>query len=362
MSKTILVFSKYGRRGASSRVRTLQYIPYIEELGWHVTCQPLLSDRYLRSKYSTSRISSILSATLLAVGYVRRLVKLASALRYDVIWIEKELYPYFPATFERLLSIIGAKVVVDYDDAIFHLYDQHRSRIVRYLLGRKIDVVMRSATCVMVGNQYLKEHAFYAGAVDVQIIPTVVDLESWVPRVKSTELSPVVIGWIGTPLTSRYLLDIIPSIKRVLDGGGVKFVCVGGSKRVSDYLDVEIREWSEETEVSDIQSFDIGVMPVPDGPWERGKCGYKIIQYMACGVPAVASPVGVNVDIVEDGVCGFLAENIIEWDRRLLELVNSSRLRKEMGSAGRERVEHSYSVQAQLAKLNRVLVTVSMSG
>lgn len=120
-------------------------------------------------------------------------------------------------------------------------------------------------------------------------------------------------------------------------------------------LRAENRVWSEMNEVSDIQAFDVGIMPLADTPWEQGKCGYKLIQYMACGIPVVASAIGANREIVSHGVDGFLATTHAEWSGYLKQLLENPDLRREMGLRGREKVERKYSVQARLPELIRIL-------
>ena len=296
----VLLLSRYSRLGASSRVRSLQYLPFIESMGWQVDVRPLFSDRYLQALYSGQ------SRGLQAIGgYWRRLRVLVHAGEYDLIWIEKETFPFMPALAEWLLFKAGVPYMVDYDDALFHRYDEHRSWLIRSLLGRKIDAVMRHATLVVAGNEYLAERARVAEARRVEIVPTVVDLTRY-KVIQSDSNHPLIVGWIGSPATSRYLAAIASAYESLAMEFDVRFVAVGVSEEAVRGLPIEVWHWSEETEVQSIQAFDIGIMPLEDSPWECGKCGYKLIQYMACGLPVVASPVGVNRQIVEHGANGFL--------------------------------------------------------
>jgi len=241
--------------------------------------------------------------------------------------------------------------VADYDDALFHRYDCHANPWVRRLLGQKIDSVMRHAAIVIAGNNYLAERAYRAGANRVEIIPTVVDTERYQPKQKAVGEVPIV-GWIGTPQTSRYLKPLLPVFESLKNEMPVRFVAVGANPEDFEGTPVEAWPWSEETEVESVQQFDIGIMPLVDSPWERGKCGYKLIQYMACGVPVVASPVGVNLEIVVSDKNGLFADSVGEWDKALRTLINvDSEVRKRMGGAGRARVEEWYSVQAQASRL-----------
>lgn len=345
----VLLLSRYGRLGASSRVRSFQYLPFLESKGWTVDVRPLFSDRYLQALYGgESRGITVLA------GYWHRLQVLLQVKRYDFVWIEKEIFPFIPAFVERLILSSGVTYVVDYDDALFHRYDKNRNRFIRLFLSRKIDTVMRCAALVIAGNEYLADRARLAGAKRVEIIPTVVDLCRY-SKLRLAECDMITVGWIGSPSTSHYLVALGAVIKSLVRGYHVRFVAVGAGKQTLEGLPVEVWEWSEETEVESIQKFDIGIMPLENSPWERGKCGYKLIQYMACGVPVVASPVGVNQEIVKHGDNGFLAQDLHEWEQALQELLNNQELRRQMGGKGRKLVETSYSIQVQAPRLESLM-------
>jgi glycosyltransferase involved in cell wall biosynthesis len=350
----VLLLSRYGRLGASSRVRFRQYLPYFRSQGVEVTIKPLLSDVYLQALYSGgSRWREVLK------GYTGRILVLLGARRFDVVIIEKELFPFMPAIAERILRLIGVPYVVDYDDALFHNYDCHSNPCVRRLLGQKIDSVMLHATTVIAGNNYLAERAHRAGAGSVEIIPTVVDAERYQSKQKSCSETPIV-GWIGTPQTSRYLKPLLPVFESLKKELSVRFVAIGANSEDFEDTPVETWPWSEGSEVEFVQQFDVGIMPLLDSPWERGKCGYKLIQYMACGVPVVASPVGVNLEIVDTGKNGLFAESVEEWEQALRQLIQAEPSeRKRMGEAGRSQVEGWYSLQAQGPRLLSLIRSAS---
>jgi glycosyltransferase involved in cell wall biosynthesis len=293
-------------------------------------------------------------------GYARRLWVLLRLRQFDVVIIEKELFPFLPAAMERLLGMLGVPYVVDYDDALFHRYDRHSSGLVRRILGGKIDKIMRHSALVVVGNEYLAERARQAGAPRVEVVPTVVDTVRYRPRQEPAN-DVLVVGWMGTPKTSQYLLPLLPVFESLQTEMCVRFVAVGASEVDFEGTPVEIRAWSEETEVDSIQQFDIGIMPLEDSPWERGKCGYKLIQYMACGLPVVASPVGVNCEIVLSGENGLLADTQDEWKRALDQLLRADVvLRQGMGRIGRSRVENWYSLQVQAPRLFQAIKEVTV--
>ena len=354
----VLLLSKYPRIGASSRLRSFQYIPSFSRCGIDVRVSNLFDERYLKTLYNEGRKPRAYSLAL----YLRRLFVFVSVVRYDVIWIEKEIFPYFPALAERVLKWMGKPYVVDYDDAVFHNYDRSNNPIIRSLLRKKIDVVMRNSACVVAGNEYLADRARKAGAQQVETIPTVVDADRY-SCLLGEQRNQLVIGWIGSPSTQRYVVDIRDSLEKVCAKFDARMLLVGATEYVKDQLPripVDVKPWSEEVEADAVRQMDVGIMPLEDGPWERGKCGYKLIQYMASGVPVVASPVGVNVNIVRECNSGRLAGNDTEWVAALSELLEDSELRDALGQSGRANVEQKYSLQAQASKLIDVLQTANL--
>lgn len=345
-NRKLLILSRYARLGASSRLRLYQFISFLKQAGFEVTIEPLLDDEYITNLYTgkRARISSILKT------YLKRIFCIKNSASFDLVWIEKELLPWLPAWLELSFLSKDTPLVVDYDDAIFHQYDQHRSKIVRWLLGNKIDTVMRRANLVVAGNNYLATRALQAGAKRVEILPTVVDTVTY--KVISKETSNLVtIGWIGSPATAHYLHLIIPALLEIKKTFNVRLVAIGANASQLKGLPIETITWTEVGEVEAIQHFDIGIMPLPDEPFARGKCGYKLIQYMACGKPVVASPVGANRDIVRDGIDGFWADSNQVWFEKLSQLVADVELRERMGYSARARVVNNYSLQGSVEKL-----------
>jgi hypothetical protein len=280
---------------------------------------------------------------------------------YDLLWIEKEALPWIPAWAELvLLKMVGTKIVVDYDDAVFHTYDQHRNRFVRKLLGFKIDRIMSIADLVIVGNSYLGLRAKAAGACAVVELPTVVDLRSYPDPVlaRADDEGPFTLGWIGSPLTSSYLEPLRPALTALMAQLSLRIILIGGESGALTGLPVERVAWSADTEAVELARCDAGIMPLPDLPWERGKCGYKLIQYMASALPVVASPVGVNREIVVPGETGFLAETESDWISSLFRLAQAPQLRRKMGIAGRQRAETHYSLEVTAPKLIDLLCNV----
>jgi len=373
----ILLLSKYENLGSSSRLRFYQFIPYLREAGIQVQAEALLDNRYVQSLYANKHPNAL----AILLSFFKRFFYLLKSNTYDLIWIEKELFPWLPAWAEVFLNKIKVPYVVDYDDAIFHQYDQHGNHIIRKILGKKIDAVMKNAALVTAGNEYLAERARNAGAKNVEIIPTVIDLNRYYMMPKEND-NVFTIGWIGAPTTAKYLKLVEPALKAFFQDKTqppkqpsqqtpskkpdqpisldypypeAKLLIIGGGKIDLGDLPVVVRPWREETEAAEINEFDVGIMPLTDGPWERGKCGYKLIQYMACGIPVIASPVGVNKQIVKNGVNGFLAQHTQEWVDALNKIYDNPILKEKMGQQGRMDVEHKYSLQVVLPHLISLL-------
>ena len=346
----ILLLSRYAPLGASSRYRCYQYLPYLRGLGHTVEVAPLLSDGYLRRLYTAQTIPA-----LEVIGsYIHRKLLLLQKRKYDLVWIQYEAFPWVPYWMESILLSSSVPVVFDYDDATFHRYDQHPSALVRKLLGGKIDRLMRRSACVIAGNEYLASRAREAGASKVEILPTVVDLEKY-PVVPLPHNDDFAIGWIGTPRTVHYLNAIREALQILAQEGGIRLVTIGTPGFQMAGVPCENRPWSETTEVEEMQKFDVGVMPLVDGAWERGKCGFKLIQYMACSRPVVGSAVGVNKDIIQQGVNGFTAATTGEWVDALRILKADKLGRQRMGAEGRRIVEQKYSLQRAAPALARLL-------
>ena len=347
----ILLLARYSRRGASSRIRCYQYLDFLQNAGIEVTEAPLLDDRYLERLYAghPPRLTSLVAA------YWRRIAALRRRRRFDLIWTQYELLPWLPDVVEAGLAGSATPIVVDYDDAQFHRYDQHANPIVRRILGRKLDRVMRRAAVVVVGNRYLAERAVAAGARDVRVLPSAVDLARYGQVEVPSRRDVFTIGWIGSPTTAPYLRAVSGALQEVADRIPTRIVLVGAGPVALPGLRVELRPWSEATEVAELRTFDVGIMPLTDGTWERGKCGFKLIQYMAVGRPVVASPVGFNTELVQPGQTGLLAASRDEWREALLSLAASPGAATCMGLAGRTLVEAEYSTQAVAPRLIEAL-------
>ncbi|KAA1054012.1 glycosyltransferase family 4 protein [Azospirillum argentinense] len=356
---SVLMLTRYGQLGASTRLRFLAYRPALREAGIRLTEAPLLDDAYLQALYAGRRPSR----RTIAAAYARRIAALRSARHHDLVWLEKEALPWLPAGAEAAAGLGSVPYVMDIDDAWFERYAGHRLAPVRALLGDKFATLARNARIVLAGNPYLADWARGAGARDVRILPTVVDLTRYpvqpLPELAASPAGvggPVTVGWMGSPSTARYLGLIGSALARL--GPAVRLRVVGAAGRDLPCplpVPAAFVPWSEEGEAGELAGFAIGVMPLPDDPWERGKCGYKLIQYMAAGRPVVASPVGVNATLVQHGVNGFLAEDEASWTEAIGRLAADPDLRARMGAAGRRLVEERYNLGAAAPSLVQAL-------
>ncbi len=341
----ILILPRYTAKGASSRYRFWQYVPGLRRAGHKVEVKPLMSDGYLTERYKTGRRGW----RWLAAGYAARFLAALRAGRYDAVLCEQEVFPFLPAAVETFVAKLNSRFILDYDDAAHCKYDGWP------VLRRKIARLMRAAERVVVGNNNLAGYARQF-TPRVSVIPTVVDLAAYPNRQVAAHSGTVRIAWIGTPMTATFLQPLIPEFTRLQKKHpqlGFRFIGAGSFS--SNGLRTETREWSVTTEAQLLSECDIGIMPLSDTEFTRGKCGLKLIQYMACGLPVVASPVGANCEIVEENRNGFLAANAREWIEKLSALIESAELRKRLGESGRAKVADGYTLEHGLSKWLEIL-------
>lgn len=326
--KMIRALTRYGPRAAATRVRLLQFAPLLEAAGYGVRLEPLFDDALLDRLDRGRRADPV----AVARGYARRLAALRRPA--DLVWVQYELLPFLPL--ERLAAGLRAPLIVDYDDAIFHRYDCHIA------LRDKLTPLWRAAAAVTVGNPYLAAR-IAPHARETMLLPSVVDTDVWRPGPRAPQNRPR-IGWMGSPTTFAHVAPLLPLLGRLVAEGIAEVRLVGAPAGAEVPPGVEAVPWRPESEVAEVQAFDIGIMPLPDSPFERGKCGYKLIQAMACARPVVASPVGVNAKLVTPDV-GLLATSGAEWEAALRDLLGDPARRERLGAEGRARVEAAWSLR-----------------
>jgi glycosyltransferase involved in cell wall biosynthesis len=290
---------------------------------------------------------------------LRRRIRLArTASGYHLVYLFRESSHIGPAVVERILAARRIPFVFDFDDAVWVRYVSPTNAYYSLLrFPGKTASSCRLASRVIVGNSFLAEYASRYNE-RVTIVPSTIDTDSYRPLPVRTQ-DPPVIGWTGSHSTVRYLKLIVPALTRLRRRTPFRMVVVGAEGFRADGVDVEYRPWRSAREVEDLSDFDVGVMPLTDGEWERGKCAFKALQYMALGIPPVVSPVGANLAVVEDGVNGRLAATTEQWEAVLHELLTAPETRARLGEAARARVETRFSARVQAPRMAKALREVA---
>lgn len=361
----VIFLTRYSQRGGSSRYMVHQYLPAYAQAGIACTVEPLFDDRYFEFGVldRPTGFGDIARHSLyFARRVARRLRVLLNVHRYDLVVFEKELLPYLPDGFEAWLRRRGVKHVVLFDDATYAYYRRHPFPLVRWLCRGKIERIVRHATHVIVWNEHL---AGYMRRLNprVSVVNSGVDITRYPPKnYRAPRASErLVIGWIGTPNGFPYLRSLEPVFGELAQHYPLELHVISSVPYVSAHLPVVNRTWSQATEVQHLHAFDIGVMPLPDDEWTRGKSGVKAVQYMAVGIPAVCSPVGVARQLIMHNVNGLLADNPTAWRCALTRLLDDPALRERLGMAGRATVAQSYSIQSVAPRLTDILLRAGRS-
>jgi glycosyltransferase involved in cell wall biosynthesis len=360
----VLALSPIPEEGAGCRFRISQYIPALEAAGFDVTLSTLYTREFFRSVYRPGHFAS--KAGSFAVFAARRLLSLTRVSQYDVIFLYREVFPIGPALVEWLLGLRGRPpIVFDFDDAIFLPSVSDANRLIAALkMPQKMPTIVRASARVIAGNEYLATYARRFNS-HVVTIPTSVDTNRFKPRPPAsggTGGDPIV-GWIGSPTTAIFLQLLDRVLPRVAAQHRFRLRVSGADRDVAfPGVATEIVEWSLAREVELFNSCDVGVYPLADDEWARGKCGFKAIQFMACGVPVVAAAIGVNCDIIQDGVNGFLASTEDEWVSKLGRLLSDPELRRRFAEAGRRTIEERYSVHVNAPRVAAVLRDAAAGG
>lgn len=356
----ILALTKYSYEGPSSRYRFYNYQKCFQKNGIEMTIEPLFSKTYLQDPDKFQKIMIVLWA------YLKRFAKVLNLLifnKYNLLLIEYELFPYFPPLFEYLLKKRGIKYLVDYDDAIFHKYDMSSNPIIKLFLKRKIASVIKNATYCIACNEYLMSYIKKYNQ-NILKLPTVVLLDKYQGEMKSfTKENPekFIIGWIGSRTTSIYIIDLLPVFKQLIaQHPDIQINLIGFDQNILDEKTIiehhlNIIPWTEEKEIKNILDMDIGIMPLTNDSWSRGKCGFKLIQYMSCKKPVVASPVGINCSLVENGINGFLVESRDEWYNVFEKLYLDKMLRERMAKNNFYKIETEYNNMINCEKYSQLI-------
>jgi glycosyltransferase involved in cell wall biosynthesis len=359
----LLALSPVPPEGAGCRFRVMQYVPALERAGFVVTVAPFFDTAFFRLVYRPGHYAAKVRA--LVRQSVERLRLLTARSQYDAYLVYREAYPFGPALFETLLARMpGRPLVYDFDDAIFLNNSSEANRFTSALkYPQKVAAIIRRSALVLAGNQYLADYArAYNPAVTV--LPTCVDTTVFVPPpAPPTAGATPVVGWIGTPTTAAYLKSIASPLASVAKTHPFVLRVSGAGDEIQlDGVNTANAPWRLEREVELFNTCDVGVYPLPDDEWARGKCGFKAIQFMSCGVPVVAAAVGVNREIIQDGVNGFLASSDDEWVAKVGCLLENPELRRRLGAAGRRTIEERYSLSVNAPMLASMLCGVTGRG
>jgi len=338
------------------RYRLEQWEPLLRERGVEITYAPFEDDELHSVVYKPGQMGKKLQ--LVSRNLARRLSTISKARKYDLVYILREAALLGPAFFERLLYQQRVPFVFDFDYAIFVTYRSPSNGYLSYLkFASKTKTICRLASHVMVGNPYLAE---YAGQVNdkVTVIPTTIDTEKYRLSEPRDSDGPLTIGWTGSYSTVQHLDTLRGALKKLAETENFRLRVIGTPAYEIAPVNVEAMQWRAATELEDLSAIDIGVMPLPDDKWSKGKCGLKALQFMALGVPTICSPVGVNTDIIQDNENGFLAATEAEWVEKLTRLLRSAELRRRLGQAGRATVEEKYSAVTQAPRVYEIFRSV----
>jgi glycosyltransferase involved in cell wall biosynthesis len=337
-------------RVPGQRFRIEQWAPLLGREDVRVTFSPFLSDRAMDVLYRPGH--TLLKITETLRGYRRRIRETRQLEAHDVAFVFREAALLAPAVLERPL-FRRVPSVLDFDDAIYLPPANAPTRSISWLKdGSKTDALCRLARHVTVGNRFLGEHASAVSRA-VTVLPTTIDTDAYIPRERKPNPRPVV-GWSGSLTTLPYLEGMRETLLELRRRVDFELRVIGGTV-VLPGVDVTCIPWRAETEAEDLRPLDVGLMPLPDDPWTRGKCGLKALQYMGLGIPPVVSPVGVNAEIVDDGRSGFHATTPAQWVERLALLICDPSLRQRLGSEARRTVETRYSAAVHAPRLANVL-------
>ncbi|MFN5224279.1 MAG: glycosyltransferase family 4 protein [Bacteroidota bacterium] len=347
MPRILFVAQHRPDRSPSQRFRFEQYLSFLESKGYQYDFSYLIDASDDKVFYAPGNL--IRKALIFFKSAVRRWKNVRHASDYDLIFIQREAFMTGSTWFEERFSKSNAKVVFDFDDAIWNHDVSEGNKSFGWLKdASKTGRIIACCDLVIAGNQYLADYASRFNS-NVIIIPTTIDTDEYLPASKTNQSDKVVIGWSGSITTIKHFELAIPFLKILKQkyGSSIDLRVIGDGTYTNADLDIQGKPWKKQTELSDLSEFDIGIMPIPDDDWSKGKCGLKGLQYMAMSIPAVMSPVGVNTEIIYDGENGFLASSVEEWVEKLSILVEDAQLRKRLGANARTTVLEKYSVESQ---------------
>lgn len=354
----VLFLTLYPDNAPSSRFRIYQYRPYLEKQNIHCSIEPVLPRKLFLTLYNRTDIFRRLIFHNLEL--LSRLKSILTSNRFNLVVVQKGLTSINLRGLEQLLSISNNKIIFDFDDAVFGL-TQFLPSCFRFLQdARQVERLIGISNLVIAGNKYLADFATQFNH-SVCVLPTPIDTDMYRPNLSKNDNRKVTIGWSGSMGTNFYANYLIPILNKLTESFSFKFKIISNNLegfhlgKLDKKIEFEFSTWQHQTEVTDLQSIDIGTMPLNNDTWSKGKCGLKALQFMALSIPVICSPVGVNTEIIKSGINGFLASSEEEWIDKLTLLIKDASLRKILGKAGRETVEEKYSLKVNAPKLKQIL-------
>lgn len=340
------------------RYRMEQWEPLLRERGVDIHYEPFECEQLHGLLYKPGLFGQKLR--LVASALSRRLATIRKMADFDVVYLFREAALLGPPIFERLVHQSGIPIVFDFDDAIFVSYRSPANGYLSYLkFAGKTKTICRLAAHVMVGNPYLADYARQVND-HVTVIPTTIDTDKYKPLPRAESAVPV-IGWTGSYSTVQHLDTLRGALQKLAKQQSFRLRVIGTPTYKIPGVEVEASIWKADTELEDLSSIDIGVMPLPDDAWSKGKCGLKALQFMALGIPTICSPVGVNTDIIQDNENGMLAGSEDEWVEKMSRLLQSRETRERLGQAGRMTVQEWYSAKTQAPRVYDIFKSVVQS-
>lgn len=346
--KKVLFIAKHRLgRAPGQRFRFEQYINYLNNNGFACRLSYLLNDYddfifYSKGKY-------LIKIWITLKTFYSRWRDIFKLNNYDIIFIFREAYFLGPIFFEYFYKNSKARIIFDYDDAIWLQDVSDANKKFSWLkMPEKTSSVIRISDMIFAGNKYLADYASMYNK-NVKLIPTTIDTDYHKRKNDFRNNSRICIGWTGSITTIKHFEFGIPFLKKIKEkyGDKIYFKVIGDADYSNKELEIKGIGWNIENEIQELSEIDIGIMPLPDDNWSKGKCGFKALQYMALEIPCLVSPVGVNMEIVKDGVNGFLANSMEEWVEKFSLLIESKEIREKIGKAGRQTVMDRYSVESQ---------------
>ena len=361
MANVLILCDHRPKRSPSQRYRFEQYLPFLEENGFKFTFSYLLNEKDDQLFYSKGNFLS--KVFILIKSVFIRLIDSFQFKKYDIIFIQREASFLGTSYFEKRAFRSGSYVIFDFDDSIWLADTSPGNKKWEWIKkSEKFYKNVSYAHCVIAGNAYLADKARTINKNTI-VIPTTINSDWHTPKKEHRDKKLITIGWSGSISTIKHFELLVPVLLKIQEKykNQVKIKVIGNKFYRHPLLHVEAVEWKENTEVNELNSLDIGLMPLPNDEWANGKCGLKGLSYMACGVPTVMSAVGVNKDIIKNGVNGFLATTDEEWITILSNLIERAELRAEVGSKGRETVVNDYCVKAYRNKYLEVFQNAKSS-